>query len=189
MRLLIMGPPGAGKGTQAAEIARRLSIPTISTGDILRRHMAEETLLGREAKRYVDSGAYVPDELTNPMLRDRLDQPDTEGGFLLDGYPRTLAQVEALDKILADEGVGLDRVLVLTVDTDELVERLLERAKSSGRSDDTEEVIRHRLEVYRDQTEPLLDVYAQRGLLVIVNGMGDISEVTDRVVGALVNEA
>lgn len=189
MRLLIMGPPGAGKGTQAAQIAERLGIPAISTGDIFRKNISEQTALGREAQRYLDRGDYVPDELTNSMLRSRLDRPDTSGGFLLDGYPRTIAQVETLDKILADEGATLDRVLVLHVDQEELVKRLLERAKVSGRSDDTEEVIRRRLEVYQEQTEPLLDVYAQRGLLVIVNGMGEISEVTERVLNALVNEA
>jgi adenylate kinase len=189
MRLLIMGPPGAGKGTQATEIAERLSIPAISTGEIFRRNVSEHTLLGREAQRYLDRGEYVPDELTNSMLRARLDEPDTEAGFLLDGYPRTLKQVETLDKILADEGVALDRVLVLHVDEEELVKRLLGRAKSSGRSDDTEDVIRRRLEVYSEQTEPLLEVYAQRGLLDIVNGMGDIDDVTNRVLKSLVNEA
>ncbi|WP_020575556.1 adenylate kinase [Actinopolymorpha alba] len=185
MRLLIMGPPGAGKGTQAKEIARRLQIPAISTGEILRANVEARTLLGREASRYLDAGELVPDEVINGMVRARLDESDSAGGFLLDGYPRTLAQVDQLDKILADKGVSLDRVLVLTVEQDELVSRLLGRAEQDGRSDDSEDVIRRRLEVYREQTEPLLDVYAQRGLLVIVNGMGDINDVTDRVVAAL----
>ncbi|MEQ7126425.1 adenylate kinase [Actinopolymorpha sp. B11F2] len=185
MRLLIMGPPGAGKGTQAKEIARRLEIPAISTGEILRKNVEDQTLLGREARRYLDRGDLVPDEIINGMVRARLDEPDTRHGFLLDGFPRTLAQVETLDNILADEGVKLDRVLVLKVDNDELVRRLLGRAESDGRTDDTEEVIRRRLEVYSEQTEPLLGVYAQRGLLVIVKGMGEVDEVTERVLAAL----
>ncbi|MEQ4205017.1 adenylate kinase [Actinopolymorpha sp. B17G11] len=185
MRLLIMGPPGAGKGTQAKEIARRLEIPAISTGEILRKNVEDQTLLGREARRYLDRGDLVPDEIINGMVRARLDEPDTRHGFLLDGFPRTLAQVETLDNILADEGVKLDRVLVLKVDNDELVRRLLGRAESDGRTDDTEEVIRRRLEVYSEQTEPLLGVYAQRGLLVIVKGMGEVNEVTERVLAAL----
>jgi adenylate kinase len=185
MRLLIMGPPGAGKGTQAKEIAKRLEIPAISTGEILRKNVEDHTLLGREANRYLDAGELVPDEVINGMVRARLDQSDTRHGFLLDGYPRTLAQVETLDNILADEGVKLDRVLVLKVDNDELVRRLLGRAVSDGRTDDTEEVIRRRLEVYSEQTEPLLGVYAQRGLLVIVKGMGEVNEVTERVLAAL----
>ncbi|MGH3490303.1 MAG: adenylate kinase [Actinopolymorphaceae bacterium] len=185
MRLLIMGPPGAGKGTQAKEIADRLEIPAISTGEILRKNVENHTLLGREADRYLNAGELVPDEVINGMVRARLDEPDTRQGFLLDGYPRTLAQVETLDNILADEGVKLDRVLVLKVDNDELVRRLLGRAESDGRTDDTEEVIRRRLEVYSEQTEPLLGVYAQRGLLVIVKGMGGVNEVTERVLAAL----
>ncbi len=185
MRLLIMGPPGAGKGTQAKKIAERLQIPAISTGEILRANVDDRTLLGREAARYLDAGELVPDEIINGMVRARLDEPDTRRGFLLDGFPRTLAQVETLDNILADEGAKLDRVVMLSVDTDELVRRLLNRAESEGRTDDTEDVIRRRLEVYREQTEPLLGVYAQRGLLVVVNGMGEVHEVTDRVLGAL----
>ena len=189
MRLLLMGPPGSGKGTQAEHISKRLHIPAISTGEILRRNVAEQTLLGREAQRYMDRGEYVPDEIMNPMVRNRLDEPDCENGFLLDGYPRTLAQVEVLDSILSDAGVQLDRVLVLTVDHEEIVRRLLERAEREGRSDDSEDVVRRRLEVYAEQTEPLLDVYAQRGLLVLVEGMGPIDEVTERVLGALGDNA
>jgi adenylate kinase len=185
MRLLIMGPPGAGKGTQARKIARRLQIPAISTGEILRANVDARTLLGREAKRYLDRGDLVPDEIINGMVRARVDEPDTRKGFLLDGFPRTLPQVETLDNILADEGVKLDRVLMLRVEVDELVDRLLSRATSEGRTDDSEDVIRRRLEVYREQTEPLLGVYDERGLLVVVNGMGEVSQVTDRVLGAL----
>ncbi|HEY8454292.1 MAG TPA: adenylate kinase [Actinopolymorphaceae bacterium] len=185
MRLLIMGPPGAGKGTQAKLIAKRLDIPTISTGEILRKNVEDRTPLGREAKQYLDAGELVPDEVINGMVRDRLQQPDTRRGFLLDGYPRTAVQVETLDNILADEGKKLDRVLVLNVDRDELVRRLLRRAEIDGRTDDTEDVIRRRLEVYREQTEPVLDVYARRGLLAVVDGMGEIDEVADRVIAAL----
>lgn len=185
MRLLIMGPPGAGKGTQAERIADRLQIPTISTGEIFRKNMREQTLLGREAQRYSDRGEYVPDEITNPMVRNRLDEPDCESGFLLDGYPRTLPQVEALDKILADEGIRLDRVLVLTVDHEELLDRLMGRSGESDRVDDSEDVQRRRLEVYAEETEPLLDLYAQRGLLVLVNGMGAVDEVSERVMTSL----
>lgn len=185
MRLLIMGPPGAGKGTQAERIAERLQIPAISTGEIFRKNMQEKTLLGREAQRYSDRGEYVPDEITNPMVRNRLDEADCVNGFLLDGYPRTLPQVEALDKILADDGARIDRVLVLTVDHGELVKRLMERAGESARADDSEDVQRRRLEIYAEETEPLLDLYAQRGLLVLVNGMGTVDDVAERVMKAL----
>jgi adenylate kinase len=185
MRLLIMGPPGAGKGTQANQIARRLEIPAISTGEILRANVQERTALGREAARYLDAGELVPDDLINAMVRSRLSEPDARKGFLLDGYPRTVAQVDTLDKILADQGVALDKVLVLHVDQDELIQRLLGRAKQEGRSDDTEEVIRRRLEVYREQTEPLLEIYGQRSLRVDIDGMGSVDEVTERVIAAL----
>lgn len=188
MRLLIMGPPGAGKGTQAKEIARRLGIPTISTGEIFRKNIAEGTPLGREAQAYNDRGEYVPDDVTNRMVRGRLSEPDCAEGFLLDGYPRTPAQVEELDKILADGGIQLERVVVLTVEHDELVRRLLRRAEEEGRTDDTDEVQRRRLQVYAEETEPLLEVYAQRGLLVLVNGMGSVDEVTERVLTALAAE-
>ena len=185
MRLLIMGPPGAGKGTQAVVIAQRLGIPHISTGDIFRANVAQGTALGVEAKRYMDAGEYVPDSVTNAMVRDRLAQADCEPGFLLDGYPRTLDQVQQLDGMLAEQGRTLDRVVELTVDVDEVVGRLVRRAAEQGRADDTEDVIRRRLEVYADQTAPLLAVYANRELLVKVDGMGDVDDVTARVLGAL----
>jgi adenylate kinase len=185
MRLILMGPPGAGKGTQAAFIADRYSIPAISTGDIFRANVAEGTPLGIEAKRYMDAGDYVPDEVTNAMVRDRIAQQDAREGFLLDGYPRTLAQVEELDGMLAEAGDRVDAVVVLTVDQDELVKRLTNRAEIEGRSDDTEDVVRRRQEVYREQTAPLLEVYARRGILVEVDGMGEVTEVTDRVFEAL----
>jgi adenylate kinase len=185
MRLIIMGPPGAGKGTQAKLIAERLSIPAISTGDIFRANVAQETPLGVEAKRYMDAGDYVPDEVTNAMVRDRLAEDDAAAGFLLDGYPRTVAQVEELDGMLAAADRSLDAVLVLTVDRDEVVQRLLKRAEIEGRSDDTEEVVRRRQEIYAEQTAPLVEVYADRGLIVEVDGMGEVDEVTSRVFAAL----
>ena len=185
MRLLIMGPPGAGKGTQAQHIAARYSIPAISTGDIFRANVSAGTPLGREAKRYMDAGEYVPDEVTNLMVRDRIDQPDADRGFLLDGYPRTVSQVEELDGMIKFTGHRLDAVVVLTVDADEIVQRLLQRAELEGRADDTEEVIRRRQELYTEQTAPLIEVYRDRGLLVEVDGMGEVDEVTARTLTAL----
>ena len=180
-----MGPPGAGKGTQAKYIAEHFKIPAISTGDIFRANVSQGTPLGVEAKRFMDAGEYVPDELTNLMVRNRIDEPDAAPGFLLDGYPRTLAQVEELDGMIKFTGHALDAVVVLTVDRDELVQRLLQRAKTEGRADDTEEVIRRRQEVYAEQTEPLIDVYRDRNLLVEVDGTGEVDEVTERIFGAL----
>jgi adenylate kinase len=187
----MMGPPGAGKGTQAKVVADRFGIPAISTGDIFRANVSKETDLGRKAKEYMDSGEYVPDELTNLMVRNRIDESDAEPGFLLDGYPRTLAQVEELDRMIKHTGHELDAVAVLTVDNEELVQRLLQRAQTDGRSDDTEEVIRRRQEVYSEQTEPLIDVYRNRNLLIEVDGMGEVDEVTERIFKALedVNES
>jgi adenylate kinase len=176
-----MGPPGAGKGTQAKVISERLGVPAISTGDIFRANVSEGTPLGVEAKRYMDAGDYVPDEITNGMVRDRVSQADAKAGFLLDGYPRTVAQVKELDVMLHEHGHELDAVVVLTVDQEELVARLLRRAQLEGRSDDTEQVIRHRQKLYADQTAPLLAVYAERGLLVEVDGMGEVDDVTTRV--------
>jgi adenylate kinase len=180
-----MGPPGAGKGTQAKVLAERLGIPAVSTGDIFRANVAAQTDLGLEAKRYMDAGDYVPDEVTNAMVRDRLSEADAGDGFLLDGYPRTLAQVSTLDDILAEHGHRLDAVVALTADTEVLVDRMLRRAKIDGRSDDSEDVVRHRQEVYVAETKPLLRVYAQRGQLVEVDGVGEIEEVSERVLAAL----
>jgi len=185
MRIVLMGPPGAGKGTQAKVIAQRLSIPAISTGDIFRSNVSAQTELGRTAKRYMDEGEYVPDEVTNAMVRDRLAEPDALRGFLLDGYPRTVDQVKELDSMLADLGEALEAVVVLRVQPEELVQRLLQRARIEGRDDDTEDVIRRRQEVYAEQTAPLLDIYAERGMLVAVDGMGEVDEVTTRVFAAL----
>ena len=185
-RLLIVGPPGAGKGTQAVRIAEELSIPAISTGDIFRANVSQETELGVLAKSYMDKGEYVPDTVTNDMVRDRLGQEDAQAGFLLDGYPRTLPQVEALDGMLSELGIALDRVLLLEVQTEEVVARLVERGREQGRSDDTEETIRRRIEVYSEQTAPLIDVFDQRGILRRVDGMASIDEVTAALREALV---
>lgn len=185
MRLILMGPPGAGKGTQAKYVAERFGIPAISTGDIFRANVSSGTELGVEAKRYMDAGEYVPDEVTNLMVRNRIDEDDAEPGFLLDGYPRTLAQVDELDGMINHTGHKLDAVVVLTVNSEELIARLLQRAKTEGRADDTEEVIRRRQEVYAEQTEPLIDVYRERGLLIEVDGLGEINEVTERVLSSL----
>jgi adenylate kinase len=185
MRLIIMGPPGAGKGTQAKFIAEHFKIPAISTGDIFRANVSEGTELGLEAKRYMDAGEYVPDEVTNLMVRNRIDEPDAVSGFLLDGYPRTLAQVEELDGMIRFTGHRLDAVVCLTVDQDEIVSRLLQRAQVEGRADDTEDVIRRRQEIYLEQTEPLIDVYSKRGIVVEVDGMGEVDDVTSRIFEAL----
>lgn len=185
MRLLIMGPPGAGKGTQAVELAGRLGGAHISTGDIFRANVKDQTDLGREAQRYMDAGEYVPDEVTNAMVRDRLAQEDAREAFLLDGYPRTLDQVSTLDSILGDLGLELDGVVELVVEPEELIARLLKRAETSGRSDDTEDVIRKRQEVYTAETAPLLEVYDQRDLLFRVNGLGSVDEVAARIDVAL----
>jgi len=185
MRLIIMGPPGAGKGTQAKFIADHFEIPAISTGDIFRANVSQGTPLGLEAKRYMDAGEYVPDEVTNRMVRNRIDEPDAGHGFLLDGYPRTLSQVEELDGMIQFTGHHLDAVVCLTVDQDEIVARLLQRAQVEGRADDTEEVIRRRQEVYLEQTDPLIAVYKARGLVHEIDGMGEVDDVTKRIFSAL----
>ncbi len=185
MRLIIMGPPGAGKGTQAKFIAEHFKIPAISTGDIFRANVSEGTPLGVEAKRYMDSGDYVPDEVTNRMVRNRIDEPDAVNGFLLDGYPRTVSQVEELDGMIRFTGHRLDAVVSLTVDQDEIVSRLLQRAQVEGRADDTEDVIRRRQEVYLQETEPLIEIYKQRGIVHEIDGIGEVDEVTTRIFEAL----
>jgi len=180
-----MGPPGAGKGTQAKFVAQHFGIPAISTGDIFRANVSEGTPLGKEAQRYMDAGEYVPDEVTNSMVRNRIDEPDAVPGFLLDGYPRTVSQVEELDGMIGFTGHRLDAAVVLTVDADEIVARLIQRAELEGRADDTEEVIRRRQEVYGEQTEPLIGVYKKRGIVHEINGMGAVEEVTKRIFTAL----
>lgn len=186
-RLIIVGPPGAGKGTQAGRIAESFGIPAISTGDIFRKNVSEGTPLGVQAKAIMDAGNYVPDELTNELVKSRLSESDAEQGFLLDGYPRTVGQVAYLDALLADQGTGIDAVVQLVADQDELVGRLLKRAEDQGRSDDNEETIRRRQEVYTNETAPIVATYADRGLVVEVDGLGGIDEVGDRIQSALVS--
>ena len=184
-RFLLIGPPGAGKGTQAEQLSLAFNVPAISTGDIFRHNVKNETELGKKAKAFMDKGEYVPDSLTNELVRDRLSQADVAAGFLLDGYPRTAEQVVELDAILAEAQTKLDAVILLTADTDEVVRRLLGRAQQQGRTDDTEHVIRHRLEVYEEQTAPLIDIYAGRGQVLRIDGLGEVAEVTGRIVEAL----
>ena len=179
MRLLFVGPPGAGKGTQAARVAERLGIPHISTGEMFRHHVAIGSELGLRVDSIMKAGEYVPDELTVEMLRERIAAPDAQQGFILDGFPRTAAQVEALDGLIGAD--GLDAVVLLEVDEDPLVERLLAR----GRADDTEDTIRNRFKVYQEQTAPLLDIYNTRAIVVSIDGVGDIDEVTDRILSTL----
>jgi adenylate kinase len=179
VKLLFVGPPGAGKGTQASRVATELGVPHVSTGEMFRDHAAAGTELGQKVQAIMTAGEYVPDELTVAMLEERLAEPDARGGFILDGFPRTAGQVAALDTLIGID--GLDGVLVLEVDEDELVKRLLTR----GRADDSEETIRNRFQVFRDQTAPLLEIYGNRSLLISVDGMGDIDEVTERILTAL----
>lgn len=179
MRLLFIGPPGAGKGTQAALVAARLGIPHISTGEMFRFHVSNGTELGRQVEAILESGGYVPDELTVALLADRLGDPDAAKGFIMDGFPRTALQVAALDQLLGDR--GLDRVILFEVKEDALVDRMLAR----GRADDTEETIRRRFRIYEEETAPLLDLYKARGLVVEVDGLSDVDEVTERVLEAI----
>jgi adenylate kinase len=178
-RLVLVGPPGAGKGTQAGALSERLAVPHISTGDLFRAHVGEQTPLGKEAKRYIDSGDLVPDSVTNEMVRERLGGTDVQGGFLLDGFPRNAKQAEVLAQMLGESATALDAVIQLEVPEDVVVGRLLSR----GRSDDTEEVIRHRQQVYRSETAPLLEYYAD--ILISVDGVGGVDEISVRVLDAL----
>ena len=182
-RLLIIGPPGAGKGTQAGKIAETYSVPAISTGDIFRANIKGGTELGKRVQAIIESGELVPDSLTNEIVEDRLGQADAAAGFLLDGYPRTVDQVTALDGML--EGDSLDAVVLLEADVDAVVARLLKRAELEGRADDTEEVIRHRQNVYAEQTAPLIELFSKRGILVSVDGMGTPDEVAERIASGL----
>ncbi|MBB5433043.1 adenylate kinase [Nocardiopsis composta] len=212
MRAVLVGPPGAGKGTQAQILASELSIPKVSTGDIFRANVSGGTELGKRAKSYMDRGDLVPDEVTNEMVRARLGEPDAREGFLLDGFPRNVAQAETLDGMLKEMGSALDAVLELKVDEDEVVKRLSGRrsCRECGRvyhldydppaeegvcdacggelyqrDDDREDVIRHRLQVYREQTEPLVAFYADKGVLVTIEAIGEVTEVTGRALAAL----
>ena len=185
MQLVIMGPPGAGKGTQAKLIAEHYQIPAVSTGDMFRAMKTADTPLARQVRDIMESGGYVSDEITNAIVADRLGMSDCERGFLLDGYPRTLQQVQTLDDYLAENKRPLNAVISLLADVEEVVARLLKRAAIDGRADDNEETIRVRLRVYAEQTEPLLDVYRSRGLLVEVDCQGEITEVSERIFTAL----
>jgi adenylate kinase len=190
VRVVLLGPPGAGKGTQAQIIAGQLGVPAISTGDIFRANVSGQTELGTKAKAYMDAGDLVPDEITVAMVQDRLNEPDAKEGFLLDGFPRTIRQAEKLRDSLADVGHALDRVLEMVVEEDELVRRLSGRrmvvdGKMVQREDDKPETVRHRLEVYHQQTEPLSGWYAEQGLLVRIDAIGAIEEVTERALKAL----
>ena len=190
MRVVLLGPPGAGKGTQAEIIAGQLGVPAISTGDIFRANVSGRTELGQKAKVYMDAGDLVPDEITVAMVQDRLGEADAEDGFLLDGFPRTIPQAEQLQAALADQGRALDRVLEMVVDEDELVRRLSGRrmlvdGKMVQRDDDKPETVRHRLEVYHQQTEPLSGWYEAQGLLARIDAIGAIDEVTERALKAL----
>ncbi|WP_028045047.1 adenylate kinase [Cellulomonas sp. URHE0023] len=184
-RLVLLGAPGAGKGTQAVRLAESLGIPAISTGDLFRANIKGGTPLGLKVQEYTSRGALVPDSVTNDMVRDRLAQADAADGFLLDGYPRNVAQVAELDAILAASGVALDRAVELTADPEIVVPRLLKRAEIEGREDDTEDVIRHRLDVYAQETAPIASVYADRGLLTQVDGIGEIDDVTSRLLAVI----
>ncbi|HJV12926.1 MAG TPA: adenylate kinase [Propionibacteriaceae bacterium] len=185
MQLVIMGPPGAGKGTQAKLIAEHYGIPAISTGDMFRAMKTADTPLARQVRAIMESGGYVSDEITNAIVADRLGMSDCDPGFLLDGYPRTLQQVQTLDDFLAETSRPINAVISLLADTDEVVARLLRRAEIEGRSDDNQETIRVRLQVYAEQTAPLLEVYRSRGSLVEVDGLGEVGEVSERIFAAL----
>jgi len=186
-RLLIIGPPGSGKGTQAVHVARHFGIPAVSTGDIFRSNVSDETPLGKEAAKYLDDGLFVPDHLTNALVKDRLLDADVEAGFLLDGYPRTAPQVTELDTMLRSQGTRLDAVIELRAPDAELEQRMLQRAKDQGRKDDTVDVFRRRLDLYHRETHEVVSVYAGRGLVVSVDGSGDPGEITEAAIAAVGN--
>ncbi len=185
MRLLIVGPPGAGKGSQASRLAALIGVPPISTGDLFRAHVRDQTELGRQVQSIMSSGQYVPDSITNEMVRLRLQEPDAAVGFLLDGYPRTQHQVTELDRMLDETSEALDAVIHLTVPTAALIARLAQRAEEEGRADDSPEAIRVRLEVYGALTAPILDIYRERALLHDIDGLGSRDEVAGRMLAAL----
>ncbi|WP_422757453.1 adenylate kinase [Paenarthrobacter sp. C1] len=184
-RLIIMGPPGSGKGTQAEHLARHFGIPAISTGDLFRAHVRDKTELGLEASAFMDKGEFVPDHVTTDMLKQRMEEPDAADGFLLDGYPRTVIQIGALDEMLAARGQPLEVVLALTAPDGELLSRMLRRAQEQGRSDDTEDVIQRRLELYREETQPVLTAYLKRGILLTVEGTGERESITRAAIAAV----
>lgn len=185
MRLLIMGPPGAGKGTQAVGIAAHYGIPPVSSGDLFRQHIRAHDDLGAKVSALISAGDFVPDVLTTSMVFRRLLEPDADNGWLLDGYPRTLGQVNALDIAMEERRIRLDAVISLIADPEELVGRMLRRAELEGREDDNEATIRHRIDVYQHETEPVLSVYRERGLVIVVDAIGEVDEVTRRLTEAL----
>jgi adenylate kinase len=184
-RLLIVGPPGAGKGTQSSRLTERFGIPAIATGDIFRANIRNQTELGKQVSEIINAGDYVPDSLTNDLVASRLKEEDCARGFLLDGYPRTVDQLRFLDKLLAAEGTALDAVVQLVVDPAEVVTRLMKRAHEEGRTDDTEDTIRYRQALYQRETTPLIAIYRERGIVVEIDALGDVDEVADRIAAAL----
>lgn len=182
IHLIFLGPPGAGKGTQAKIIAKNYNIPQISTGEILRNAIQNGTELGKKAKEYIDSGKLVPDELVIEIIKERIQESDCVNGFLLDGFPRTLKQAEELDKLLKILNKKIDYVINIDVPEAELINRLLNRAKIEGRSDDTEPVIKNRMKTYYEQTYPLIDYYTKKGILSNISGVGSIEEITNKII-------
>jgi adenylate kinase len=184
-RLLIVGPPGAGKGTQSAKITTTFGIPAIATGDIFRENIKNQTELGKQVSAIINAGEYVPNSLTNDLVASRIKEDDCAGGFLLDGYPRTVDQLRFLDELLEAEGTALNAVIQLVADQDEIVSRLLKRAHEEGRSDDTPDTIRHRQELYQRETAPLIAVYKERGVVVEIDALGAVDDVAARITAAL----
>lgn len=184
-RLLIVGPQGSGKGTQGIRVAEALGIPVVSTGDIFRANIKEGTELGQKVTAILDAGDLVPDELTSEIVRDRLSQDDAQGGFLLDGYPRNTTQVHHLDAFLGENDAALDAVILLDVPRDESIARLSLRAVEQGRSDDTDEAIAHRLDIYEHETAPIVSLYEERGIVDRIDGVGSLDEITGRISAAL----
>ena len=186
MNIIIFGPPGAGKGTQAVRISEKYNIAHVSTGDMFRSAVKNGTDLGMKAKTFMNKGELVPDEIVIGIIRDRIGEDDcTKSGFLLDGFPRTIPQAEALDKMLSEENLGITKVISLEVDDKEIVNRILKRQKLERRSDDSESVVKNRLQVYRNQTEPLKEYYREKGNLVEIDGMGEIDYVFGEIKNVL----
>ena len=185
MRIVLLGAPGRGKGTQAKLIVKERQIPHISTGDLLRQAIADQTELGLAAKKVMDAGELVSDEIVLGMLKDRLNKADAQKGFVLDGFPRNLTQAEMLENLLSELNIELDHALLIQVNPDEVVARIAKRAEQENRTDDTEEVVRNRLEIYREQTEPVADFYRKQDIVSEIHGTGSIEQVHDRIQAVL----